>query len=158
MGGGRRCGAGPDRRRQHGDAGALAAHLCARDQSPDPELARKALRSAPNPGGGDHRLRERSLLRRPRPGEVTFLAGIYAFGATLAIAIAHLSIIRLRTTEPERERPYKVPLPVRIGSAEVPLPAAFGALVAVAAWVSVFALHRTAIYIGGGWMAAQPTQ
>ena len=38
------------------------------------------------------------------PGDIKFLAGIYAFGALLAITIAHLSIVRLRVTEPDRER------------------------------------------------------
>ena len=42
------------------------------------------------------------------PTNVKLLAGIYAFGATLAITIAHLSIIRLRVTEPDRERPFRV--------------------------------------------------
>ncbi len=36
------------------------------------------------------------------PTDVKLLASIYAFGATLAITIAHLSILRLRVTEPDR--------------------------------------------------------
>ncbi len=36
------------------------------------------------------------------PTSIKLLAGIYAFGATLAITIAHLSIIRLRVTDPDR--------------------------------------------------------
>ena len=38
------------------------------------------------------------------PTNVKLLAGIYAFGATLAITIAHLSIIRLRITQPDKTR------------------------------------------------------
>ena len=38
------------------------------------------------------------------PGDIRLLAGIYAFGATLAIAIAHLSVVRLRWTR-ARSRP-----------------------------------------------------
>ena len=49
------------------------------------------------------------------PGDVRLLAGIYAFGATLAIAIAHLSIIRLRWTQPDRERPFRMPFDVSVG-------------------------------------------
>ena len=45
------------------------------------------------------------------PADVRLLAGIYAFGATLAIAIAHLSILRLRWTR-ARSR-ASVPDPVR---------------------------------------------
>ncbi|MFN2613025.1 MAG: amino acid permease [Solirubrobacterales bacterium] len=86
------------------------------------------------------------------PGDVLFLAGIYAFGATLAIAIAHLSIIRMRIGQPDRERPFKVPFNVRARGAELPLPAIFGALVAALSWISVIVLHRGALLLGGGWM------
>ena len=87
------------------------------------------------------------------PGDIEFLAGVYAFGALLAATIAHLSIIRLRFTDPERDRPFRVPGNVTIRGASVPLPAAFAALVSAAAWVSVFFFHEEAVYVGGGWMA-----
>ncbi len=86
------------------------------------------------------------------PGDIRFLAGIYAFGATLAIAIAQFSIVRLRIIDPDRARPFKVPLGIKMRGKELPLPAIFGALLATAAWLSVFALHRKAVYVGGGWM------
>ena len=38
------------------------------------------------------------------PENLDFLVGIYAFGAMLAFTIAHLSICRLRYTEPDRDR------------------------------------------------------
>ncbi len=47
------------------------------------------------------------------PADLDFLVGIYAFGAMLAFTIAHLAIVKLRYREPERERPYRVPLSVR---------------------------------------------
>jgi APA family basic amino acid/polyamine antiporter len=87
------------------------------------------------------------------PTNVKLLAGIYAFGATLAITVAHLSIVRLRLSEPERPRPYKVPLNVRWGNAWLPLPAIFAALVSGLAFLSVLAYHDTARWVGGGWMA-----
>ncbi|HWP33017.1 MAG TPA: APC family permease, partial [Solirubrobacterales bacterium] len=86
------------------------------------------------------------------PTNVKLLAGIYAFGATLAITVAHLSIVRLRLSEPERPRPYKVPLNVRWGNAWLPLPAIFAALVSGLAFLSVLAYHDTARWVGGGWM------
>ena len=55
------------------------------------------------------------------PTDLEFLAAIYAFGATLAFTIVHLSVIRLRFREPDRDRPYKVPFNVRMGRAELPL-------------------------------------
>jgi basic amino acid/polyamine antiporter, APA family len=86
------------------------------------------------------------------PGDIRFLARVYAFGALLAVTIAQISIVRLRVVEPDVERPYRVPFNVRIGSHELPLPALVGALVSGLAWVSVFVLHHAAVYVGGGWM------
>jgi basic amino acid/polyamine antiporter, APA family len=82
-----------------------------------------------------------------------FLIGIYAFGAMLAFTIAHLSICRLRYTEPDRDRPYRVPLSIRLGAGSLPLPAAFGALVSAGGWVAVMVLHADARAVGLGWMA-----
>ena len=85
-------------------------------------------------------------------GDVLFLAGLYAFGATIAFTIAHVSVIRLRMREPQRPRPYRVPGNVRLAGADIPLPAVAAAGLTVAAWVSVLLFHEDARYIGGGWM------
>jgi APA family basic amino acid/polyamine antiporter len=87
------------------------------------------------------------------PEDLDFLVGIYAFGAMLAFTIAHLSICRLRYSEPDRDRPYKVPLSIRVRGGELPLPAAFGALVCGVGWVAVMVVHEPARYVGLGWMA-----
>ena len=87
------------------------------------------------------------------PTDVKLLAGIYAFGATLAITIAHLSIIRLRITQPEKRRPFRIPLSVPWGHAELPLPSILAALLSGLAFVSVLAYHSTARWVGLGWMA-----
>ncbi len=87
------------------------------------------------------------------PENLDFLVGIYAFGAMLAFTIAHLSICRLRFSEPDRDRPYRVPLSIKVGGGELPLPAAFGALVSAAGLVAVMVLHEPARYVGLGWMA-----
>ncbi len=81
-----------------------------------------------------------------------FLIGIYALGATLAFTIAHLSICRLRYSEPDRDRPYRVPLSVRLGKGELPLPAVFGALASAGGLVAVLVVHPDARYVGIGWM------
>jgi APA family basic amino acid/polyamine antiporter len=86
------------------------------------------------------------------PGDIEFLAGVYAFGALLAISIAHLAVIRLRVVEPERERPYRIPLNVRVRGQGVPVPAMVAAVITVLAWASVIAFHDGARYLGGGWM------
>jgi APA family basic amino acid/polyamine antiporter len=84
--------------------------------------------------------------------DLSFLIGIYAFGATLAFTIAHLSIIKLRFTEPDRDRPYRIPASVRIKGASVPIPAVVGALASAAGWVAVMVVHEPARYVGLGWM------
>jgi basic amino acid/polyamine antiporter, APA family len=84
--------------------------------------------------------------------DLDFLVGIYAVGATLAFTIAHLSICRLRYTEPDRDRPYRVPMSVRVRGGELPLPAVFGALVSAGGLVAVLILHPTARFVGLGWM------
>ncbi len=88
------------------------------------------------------------------PENLDLLVGIYAFGALLAFTIAHLSICRLRYSEPDRDRPYRVPLSIRLRGGELPLPAVFGALASAAGWVAVMVLHERARYVGLGWMAA----
>jgi basic amino acid/polyamine antiporter, APA family len=86
------------------------------------------------------------------PTDVKLLAGIYAFGATLAITIAHLSIIRLRVRDPDRPRPFRIPLSVPWRGAQLPLPALIAAVVSGLAFISVLAYHDTARWVGGGWM------
>jgi len=86
------------------------------------------------------------------PTDVKLLAGLYAFGAMLAITIAHLSILRLRVTEPERQRPFRVPWSVSWREARLPLPTLFAALLSALAFLSVLAFHDRARWVGGGWM------
>jgi basic amino acid/polyamine antiporter, APA family len=86
------------------------------------------------------------------PADIDFLVGIYAFGAMLAFTIAHLSIIRLRFREPERERAYAVPLSIRVRGGSLPLPALLGALLSGAGWVTVLVLHAGARYVGLAWL------
>jgi APA family basic amino acid/polyamine antiporter len=86
------------------------------------------------------------------PGDIRFLARVYAFGALLAVTIAQISIVRLRVVEPDLERPYRVPWNVRFGSHELPLLSIIGALISGLGWISVFLLHHTAVWVGGGWM------
>jgi APA family basic amino acid/polyamine antiporter len=86
------------------------------------------------------------------PTDVKLLAGLYAFGAMLAITIAQFSIIRLRITEPDRPRPFRVPLDVSWRGAQIPLPALFAGVVSALAFVSVLVYHDRARWLGLGWM------
>jgi basic amino acid/polyamine antiporter, APA family len=87
------------------------------------------------------------------PADLEVLASIYAFGATISFTIVHLSVCRLRWREPDRDRPFKAPLNIRIGRGELPVTAALGALLSAAAFVAVISLHTGARWAGFGWMA-----
>ena len=151
MGGDARGGPGSLLGGQHGDARSLPARLRAGDQPPDPELGRKLERNYSTPYIAIV-IAALLALALAIPGDIRFLARVYAFGALLAVTIAQISIVRLRVVEPDLERPYRVPLNVRLGAHDLPLPAIMGALISGLAWISVFLLHHTAVYVGGGWM------
>jgi APA family basic amino acid/polyamine antiporter len=87
------------------------------------------------------------------PEDLDFLVGIYAFGALLAFTIAHLSIIKLRFSEADRPRPYRMPLSIPMRGGTLALPALLGAIGSFAAWVSLVIFHEGARYVGIAWMA-----
>jgi basic amino acid/polyamine antiporter, APA family len=91
------------------------------------------------------------------PHDLDFLAGVFAFGAMIAFALAHLSVIALRFREADRPSAFRVPLSVPIRGAKVPLPALFGAALAISVWLSIVVYHEGARVIGAGWMIAGVT-
>jgi len=88
------------------------------------------------------------------PADLELLAGIYAFGATLAFTLVHLAVCVLRYREPDRPRPYRIPLGVRVRGGVLPLPAALGAVVSAAAFAAVVVLHEGARVVGLSWLTA----
>jgi APA family basic amino acid/polyamine antiporter len=88
------------------------------------------------------------------PGQAEFLGYMYAFGAMLSFTIAHISVIRLRRTQPDAERPYRGPGNVRVGGHDVPLFAVFGGAGTLAAFVVTVALHPEVAATGFAWLAA----
>ena len=86
--------------------------------------------------------------------EVAFLAALFSFGVLLAFAAAQLAVIRLRFTERELERPYRVPGNVRVGGADVPVPAVIGLVLTLAVWVAAMITHPGARYAGPIWLVA----
>jgi APA family basic amino acid/polyamine antiporter len=87
------------------------------------------------------------------PGQTELLATMYSFGAMLSFTIAHVSVARLRTREPERERHWSPPLNIRFRGSHLPLTAIVGGLGTFAAWLVVMALDTRTLYLGAGWMA-----
>ena len=86
------------------------------------------------------------------PGQTAFLATMYSFGAMLSFTIAHVSVIRLRQIDPDRERGWKPPLNVRVLGVEIPTTAVLGAFGTFTAWVVVMVLDPVTLLAGGGWM------
>jgi len=87
------------------------------------------------------------------PGKATFLGNIYAFGAMLSFTIAHLAVIRLRVSQPDRERPYRGPGILPIGGRPIPLFAVLGGLGTGLAFVVVTFLHLDVAMTGVAWLA-----
>jgi basic amino acid/polyamine antiporter, APA family len=88
------------------------------------------------------------------PESLDFLVGIYAFGAMLAFTIAHVSVVKMRYSEPGSVRPYRTPFSIRLRGGELPLLAVLGAVVCSAGWIATIVVHEPARYVGLGWMIA----
>ena len=86
------------------------------------------------------------------PRDLEFLAGVFAYGAMISFALAHLSIIVLRFRERDRPSAFRVPFSIPVRGARVPLPAVFGFVLAVLVWASVVAFHEGGRIIGTVWV------
>jgi basic amino acid/polyamine antiporter, APA family len=87
------------------------------------------------------------------PQDLELLVGIFAYGALVGLTIAHLSIVVLRYKEPERPRPYRIPLSVRVRGGDLPLLAVIGAILSAGAWVGLLITHSGARWLGTAWLA-----
>src|SRR5271170_5331820 len=56
-------------------------------------------------------------------GNTSVLGNLYSFGAMLSFTTAHAAIVRLRVSDPDRERPYRTPWGVRIKGSVIPMAA-----------------------------------
>ena len=84
---------------------------------------------------------------------VSFLASLFSFGVLLAFTAAQLAVIRLRVSEPDLRRPFRVPLGVRIRGTVIPVPAVVGAASTAAIFVAAVWTHVGARYGGPVWLA-----
>jgi basic amino acid/polyamine antiporter, APA family len=80
---------------------------------------------------------------------VFFLASLYSFGVLLAFTATQVAVIRLRISEPELRRPFRVPFSI----GRVPIPSAIGAVLTFAIWIDAMATHKGARYGGPAWLA-----
>jgi basic amino acid/polyamine antiporter, APA family len=85
-------------------------------------------------------------------GNTEVLGNLYSFGAMLSFTTAHAAIVRLRVSDPDRERPYSTPWGVRIKGSVIPMAAVIGGIGTFAAWIAVTILHTEAKIVGIPWM------
>lgn len=84
--------------------------------------------------------------------ELRFLASLYSFGVLITFAVAQAAVVRLRYTDPDLERPYTVPINVRIAGRPVPVAALLGIPLCAALWVASIATHQAARIGGPAWL------
>jgi APA family basic amino acid/polyamine antiporter len=84
---------------------------------------------------------------------VKFLASLYSFGVLIAFTAAQVAVVRLRFTEPELERPFRVPGSIRVRGTPVPVVALVGALLTFAIWIAALLTHDAARIAGPIWLA-----
>ena len=87
------------------------------------------------------------------PGQADFLGVIYAFGAMLSFTIAHLAVIKLRFSQPDRERPWRGPINLRVAGRDVPIFAVVGGIGTGLAWIVVTVLDERVLISGLVWLA-----
>jgi APA family basic amino acid/polyamine antiporter len=91
-----------------------------------------------------------AFLTRP----VTFLASLFSFGVLLAFTAAQLAVVKLRVSQPDLRRPFRVPLGIRVRGAVIPIPSVVGALLTAAVFVAAMVTHIGARYGGPAWLLA----
>jgi APA family basic amino acid/polyamine antiporter len=84
------------------------------------------------------------------PADLEFLAAIAAFGATIAFMLVGASVCRLRYTEPDRDRPYRMPLNV----GKLPIPGVLCVVLSAVGFVALLVEHGDARWMGVAWMLA----
>jgi APA family basic amino acid/polyamine antiporter len=84
----------------------------------------------------------------PLAHPVLFLASLFSFGVLLAFTAAQLAVIKLRFSEPNRRRPYRVPFTV----GRVPVPSVVGAILTFAVWLIAIGTHQGARLAGPTWL------
>jgi basic amino acid/polyamine antiporter, APA family len=87
------------------------------------------------------------------PGQADFLGVIYAFGAMLSFTIAHLAVTTLRITRPDAERPYRVPLGIRVRGTELPVTSILGGLGTGIALIVATVLDVRVLIAGMLWLS-----
>lgn len=86
------------------------------------------------------------------PGQASFLATMYSFGAMLSFTIAHAAVIRLRQKMPDATREWKPRGNFRVRGVLIPITAVLGGLGTFLAWLVVMALNPVTLAVGSVWL------
>src|SRR5262245_6242625 len=85
-------------------------------------------------------------------GSVRSLSGLYSFGVLLTFTAAQIAVVKLRFSEPDLVRPFRVPVNVRIRGVPVPVAALLGIPLTLAIWVGTLSTHSNARIAGPVWL------
>lgn len=88
------------------------------------------------------------------PGDIPQLADVYIVGAMLTFTMAHLAVIGMRIQEPGLNRPFKLPLNIRIRGYEIPITPIIGGSATFIVFVMVFLTRDFGRTVGLIWIVA----
>jgi basic amino acid/polyamine antiporter, APA family len=80
------------------------------------------------------------------------LAALYVFGSLLVFAFAHASILRLRMTQPNLPRPFRILGNIRIRGYKLPISAILGLISTIVIWLIVIIIQPYSWWIGIAWL------
>ncbi len=135
-------------------AGRLAYALGQHDMLPHPfaTLSRRSVVSTASIVGAAAISSFLLILTSALGREVRFLASLYSFGVLITFTAAQAAVVRLRFREPDLERPFRVPVNIRLHGTPVPVAALVGIPLTVALWVAALATHDAARIAGPIWL------
>ena len=87
------------------------------------------------------------------PNMFSNLGGLYAFGSMMSFALAHASILALRIKQPDKPRPFRLGLNIKVKGYYLPLTAILGLLGTSMTWVVVVIMQPYSRWVGFAWIA-----
>ena len=87
------------------------------------------------------------------PGSTDFVGTLYSFGATLSFTVAHVSIVRLRMKDKDKEVLFRARPNLRIKGVDWPLFAIVGGTATGISFLVIVVQNPTTRWVGLGWLA-----
>ena len=86
------------------------------------------------------------------PGSTDFVGTLYSFGATLSFTVAHVSIVRLRMKDRDKEVLFRARPNLRVRGVDWPLFAIVGGLATGVSFCVIVVQNPTTRWVGLGWL------